>query len=73
MVPAAGLLGPDGPVRGAAAVQTPQAFRAPGGCSPRTTEADADGFTATDTAGVLERYADVRGGGGAEQRSPTSR
>ncbi len=59
VVPAEGLLGPDGPVLGAATVQTPQAFRAQELLAAHT-RAEADGFTATDTAGVLAHYADVR-------------
>jgi 2-C-methyl-D-erythritol 4-phosphate cytidylyltransferase len=56
---APGLLGPDGPVTGVAAVQTPQAFRARDVLDAHRRAAD-DGFEATDTAGVLDRYADLR-------------
>ncbi len=56
VVPTTSLLGPEGPVRGVAAVQTPQAFRARDVLEAHQ-QADADGFSATDTAGVLARYA----------------
>ncbi len=56
VVPATSLLGPAGPVRAVAAVQTPQAFRARDVLVAHQ-QADADGFRATDTAGVLDRYA----------------
>ena len=42
-----------------AGVQTPQAFRAPELLAAYRA-ADRDGFTGTDTASCLERYADVR-------------
>ncbi len=44
---------------GLAGVQTPQAFRARDLLAAYR-RADADGFDGTDTAGCLERYADVR-------------
>ncbi len=53
-----GLLGPDGPVSGAAVVQTPQAFAARALLTAYTAAA-ADGFSGTDTAACLERYGDV--------------
>ncbi|MBA3783818.1 MAG: 2-C-methyl-D-erythritol 4-phosphate cytidylyltransferase [Nocardioides sp.] len=60
VVPASGLIRSDG--TGAAAglgvVQTPQAFRAPALLAAHTAAA-AEGFDATDTAAVLDRYADV--------------
>ena len=60
VVPAAGLLCRDqGPLpRDVVAVQTPQAFRADALLASYL-HADADGFTGTDTASCLERYADV--------------
>lgn len=58
VVPATGLLGPDGPVHGVAAVQTPQAFRAPALLAAYAA-ADRDGFRGTDTAASLRRYADL--------------
>jgi 2-C-methyl-D-erythritol 4-phosphate cytidylyltransferase len=59
VAPVTGLLGPDGPVSGVAAVQTPQAFRARDVLDAHQ-RAAADGFEATDTAGVLDRYVAVR-------------
>lgn len=60
VVPTAGLLprsaGP--PPRDVVAVQTPQAFRADALLAAYT-RADADGFTGTDTASCLERYAQL--------------
>lgn len=57
VVPAAGLLGPDGPLHDVGAVQTPQAFRAREAVAAHQ-RADDEGYAATDTAGVLERYGD---------------
>jgi 2-C-methyl-D-erythritol 4-phosphate cytidylyltransferase len=59
VVPASALLGPDGPVRDAVTVQTPQAFRAADAIAAHE-RADAEGFAATDTAGVLARYGSGR-------------
>ncbi|HEU4567804.1 MAG TPA: 2-C-methyl-D-erythritol 4-phosphate cytidylyltransferase, partial [Marmoricola sp.] len=61
VVPADGLLLREpGPLpREVVAVQTPQAFRADALLAAYS-RADADGFTGTDTASCLERYADVR-------------
>ncbi len=56
VVPASGLLGPHGPVHGVAAVQTPQAFRAPELLAAYAA-AQRDGFGGTDTAACLQRYA----------------
>jgi len=56
VVPAAGLLGPAGPVVDAGAVQTPQSFRA-ADLLAAYTRAERDGFGGTDTASCLERYA----------------
>ncbi|WP_340537174.1 IspD/TarI family cytidylyltransferase [Nocardioides sp. GXZ039] len=58
VVPAPALLGPDGPVGGAVAVQTPQAFTA-ATLLDAYERAEADGFGGTDTASCLERYAPV--------------
>ena len=61
VVPATGLLCREpGPLpRDVVAVQTPQAFRADALLAAYL-RADADGFTGTDTASCLERYAEVR-------------
>lgn len=56
VVPAPTLLGPDGPVTGLGAVQTPQAFDARRLLAAYDA-AHGDGFTGTDTASCLERYA----------------
>lgn len=58
VVPVPGLLGPDGPERRLATVQTPQAFRG-ADIVAAYERAERDGFTGTDTAASLERYADV--------------
>jgi len=61
VVPATGLLRREpGPLpRDVVAVQTPQAFRADALLAAYL-RADADGFTGTDTASCLERYAEAR-------------
>lgn len=61
VVPAAGLLCREpGPLpRDVVAVQTPQAFRADALLASYL-RAHEDGFTGTDTASCLERYADLR-------------
>jgi len=61
VVPMPGLLcRGQGPLpRDVVAVQTPQAFRADDLLASYL-RADADGFTGTDTASCLERYADVQ-------------
>jgi 2-C-methyl-D-erythritol 4-phosphate cytidylyltransferase len=60
LVPAPTLLGPERAVRGLGAVQTPQAFAASRLLAAYAAAAN-DGFTGTDTASCLERYApDVR-------------
>ncbi|GAA5142727.1 IspD/TarI family cytidylyltransferase [Nocardioides marinquilinus] len=59
VVPVPALLGPDGVVRGAATVQTPQAFEARA-LLDAYARADAEGFRGTDTASCLEHYAEVR-------------
>jgi 2-C-methyl-D-erythritol 4-phosphate cytidylyltransferase len=59
VVPVPALLGPNGVVRGAATVQTPQAFEA-GPLLEAYARAEAEGFRGTDTASCLERYAEVR-------------
>jgi 2-C-methyl-D-erythritol 4-phosphate cytidylyltransferase len=56
VVPAPALLGPDGAVVGLGAVQTPQAFDAQRLLAAYAA-ADAEGFSGTDTAACLERYA----------------
>lgn len=56
VVPAPTLLGPDGPVPGLSAVQTPQAFDAQRLVAAYTA-ADCDGYGGTDTAACLARYA----------------
>lgn len=58
VVPAAGLLGPGGPVRDAVTVQTPQAFAA-GPLLTAYAAAERDGFRGTDTAACLRRYTDL--------------
>ena len=61
VAPVPALLTLDGgaPPQGLAAVQTPQAFAA-ARLLAAYTQAEADGFTGTDTASCVERYADVR-------------
>ncbi|MCW2813823.1 MAG: 4-diphosphocytidyl-2C-methyl-D-erythritol synthase [Nocardioides sp.] len=56
VAPAPPLLGPDGVVKGLAAVQTPQAFAAPRLLAAYAA-AEAEGFRGTDTAACLERHA----------------
>ncbi len=56
VAPVPALLGPAGAVRGAAGVQTPQAFRADTLLAAYEA-AEADGFRGTDTAACLQRYA----------------
>jgi 2-C-methyl-D-erythritol 4-phosphate cytidylyltransferase len=56
VVAAPTLLGPSGAVNGLGAVQTPQAFNAVRLLAAYTA-ADLDGFSGTDTAACLERYA----------------
>ncbi len=56
VVPAPSLLGPDGAVTGLGAVQTPQAFAAVA-LLEAYTAAEAAGFSGTDTASCLERFA----------------
>ncbi len=58
VVAVSSLLGPDGVVEGAAAVQTPQAFRADVLLAAYA-QAEVDGFRGTDTAGCLEHFAEV--------------
>ncbi|WP_148611611.1 IspD/TarI family cytidylyltransferase [Nocardioides rubriscoriae] len=56
VAPAPTLLSPDGAERGLGAVQTPQAFAAVELLAAYTA-ADAEGFSGTDTASCLERFA----------------
>lgn len=58
VAPVPGLVGHDLQARAGVGVQTPQAFRATDLLAAHT-RAHADGFEGTDTAGVLERYAEV--------------
>lgn len=59
VAPVPGLVGRDLQPRRGVGVQTPQAFRAAELLAAHR-QANADGFEATDTAAVLERYTDVR-------------
>lgn len=59
VVPVTGLVQAAGQVHDVAAVQTPQAFRALALLASYE-QAAVEGFTGTDTASCLERYADVQ-------------